>query len=73
MGVLILFPLITALLHAEDSARIGAAIALAVLLGWIHQKIPDDLDLPTQSGKTESQKVFRFFAAIEPSSLWTIN
>lgn len=36
IGVLILFPLITALLHAEDSARIGAAIALAVLIGWIY-------------------------------------
>ena len=61
IGVLILFPLITALLHMEDSARIGAATALAVLLHWIYQKIPDDLDLPTQSGKVESQKVFRFF------------
>ena len=60
VGVLILFPLVTALLHPEP-ARIGAAIALALLLGWIYKKIPDDLDLPTVAGKTESQTVFRFF------------
>jgi len=29
---------LTALLHAQDSARIAAAIALAVLLGWIYKK-----------------------------------
>ena len=61
LGVLVLFPLITALLHPEDSAEIGAAIALAVLLGWIYQKIPDDLDLPTHAGQAEAQPVFRFF------------
>ncbi len=59
--VLILFPLITALLHAQDSARIAAAIALAVLLGWIYKKIPDDLDLPPPAGQESSQRVFRFF------------
>ncbi len=62
IGVLILFPLITALLHPQDSARIGAAIALAVLIGWIYRKIPDDLDLPAETGQAESQKVFRFFS-----------
>lgn len=60
-GILILFPLLTALLHPHDSARIAAAIALAVLLGWIYQKIPDDLNLATDTGHVESQKVFRFF------------
>jgi pyruvate,water dikinase len=59
--VLILFPLITALLHAQDSARIAAAIALAVLIGWIYKKIPDDLDLPEPAGQESSQKMFRFF------------
>jgi len=62
IGVLILFPLLTALLHPQDSARIGAAIALAVLIGWIYRKIPDDLDLPAETGQAESQKVFRFFS-----------
>jgi len=61
VGVLILFPLITALLHAQDSARIGAAIALALLLCLIYQKIPDDLDLPSSAGIGSSQPVFRFF------------
>ena len=61
IGILILFPLITALLHAQDSARIAATIALAVLLGWIYKKIPDDLDLPAQAGQGSSQRVFRFF------------
>ena len=59
IGVLILFPLITALLHPQASARIVAAIALAVLIGWIYKKIPDDLDLPDAA--QSSQKVFRFF------------
>ena len=61
VGVLILFPLITAMLHPEDSARIAAAIALAVLIGWIYKKIPDDLDLPPEAGQTRSQTMFRFF------------
>ncbi len=60
-GVLILFPLILFLLHPHESARIIAAIALGGLLGWIYQKIPDDLDLPSEEGKAESQSVFRFF------------
>ena len=60
-GVLILFPLILFLLHPHESARIVAAIALGGLLAWIYQKIPDDLDLPSEEGKAESQSVFRFF------------
>ncbi|HEY9665573.1 MAG TPA: glycerol-3-phosphate acyltransferase [Coleofasciculaceae cyanobacterium] len=61
IGVLILFPLILALLHPNDMARIVAAIILGFLLAWIYQKIPDDLDLPAEGGKAESQNVFRFF------------
>src|SRR4028119_433933 len=60
-SVLILFPLILALLHQEDPARIVTAIILGGLLAWIYQKIPDDLDLPSEEGKAESQRVFRFF------------
>ena len=60
-GVLILLPLILALLHPQDPARIVAAITLGGVLAWIYQKIPDDLDLPSKEGKAESQKVFRFF------------
>ncbi len=61
IGVLILFPLILALLHPTDLARIVTAIALGFLIAWIYQKIPDDLDLPPEEGKGESQGVFRFF------------
>jgi pyruvate,water dikinase len=59
-GVLFLFPAITALLHLEDFGRIIAAIALAVLIGWIYKKIPDDLDL-SPTGQAGSQTMFRFF------------
>lgn len=61
MGVLILFPLILALLHPHDLPRITMATALGLLLAWIYQKIPDDLDLLSEEGKAESQTVFRFF------------
>lgn len=61
IGVLVLFPIILALLHPHDSARIVSAIALSLIIGWIYQKIPDDLDLPTEQAKSESKSVFRFF------------
>ncbi|MFB8787736.1 MAG: glycerol-3-phosphate acyltransferase [Potamolinea sp.] len=60
-GVLILFPVLLFLLHPHDSARVVAAIVLGILLAWIYQKIPDDLDLPSQEVKLESQPVFNFF------------
>ncbi len=59
--VLILLPLITALLNPNNEGQIGSTIALAILLGWIYKKIPDDLDLPDQTANVESQKMFRFF------------
>lgn len=59
--VLILFPLMTALRHPQETALIGAAIALGSLLGWIYGRIPDDLDLSPQAGRRESQTVFKFF------------
>jgi pyruvate,water dikinase len=61
IGVLILFPLITALLHPHDGGRVIAAVALAVLLGWIYENIPDDLNLSASSAQPQSQKMFRFF------------
>jgi pyruvate,water dikinase len=60
-GVLFLFPTITALLHLNDSGRIIAAIVLAILIGWIYKKIPDDLDLSPTAGQAGSQTMFRFF------------
>jgi phosphoenolpyruvate synthase/pyruvate phosphate dikinase/glycerol-3-phosphate acyltransferase PlsY len=61
IGVLILFPFLTALRHSQDFNRILAAIALAGLLAWIYQKIPDDLDLQPTEGRASSQTMFRFF------------
>ncbi|WP_254721634.1 glycerol-3-phosphate acyltransferase [Kovacikia minuta] len=61
LSVLVLFPLITALRHPQEGELIGAAIALAVLLGWIYRKIPDDLDMTPDAGQADSQGVFRFF------------
>ena len=60
-GALILIPLILALLHPHEGARIAFAVILSGLIGWIYQKIPDDLDLRPQEAKSESQTVFRFF------------
>ncbi|NMG08505.1 glycerol-3-phosphate acyltransferase [Brasilonema sp. UFV-L1] len=60
-GILILFPLIVALLHYEEPARIMAAVALAALLAWIYKQIPDDLNLPIEEAQLESQAAFKFF------------
>lgn len=61
IGILILFPLVLALLHPNDLARIVMAICLGLLMAWIYRQIPDDLDLPAQSARVESQTMFRFF------------
>ncbi|MFB2834308.1 glycerol-3-phosphate acyltransferase [Floridanema evergladense] len=61
LAVLVLLPLLVILLYPQDKPRIMATIALAIIIGWIYQKLPDDLDLPTSEGKPESQKMFRFF------------
>ncbi|MGJ5676512.1 MAG: glycerol-3-phosphate acyltransferase [Nostochopsis sp.] len=58
--VLVAVPIIVAILHMEDSFRIIAAIGLAALLGWIYKQIPDDLDLPVQNAKPNSQAVLQF-------------
>lgn len=60
-GVLILFPLLTALRHPQSLDVITAAVVLAVLIGWIYMKIPDDLDLATTTAKSDSQSMFKFF------------
>ncbi len=60
-SILVLFPLITALLHPHQSALIGWTIALAGLMGWIYTKIPDDLELNPGAGKPSSRAVFQFF------------
>ncbi len=61
LWILILCPLILAMLYPREGERIVIAIALSILIGWIYQKIPDDLDLPTSESQPNSRKVFRFF------------
>lgn len=61
IGILILFPLITALRHPSESALILTAIILGGLLGWIYTQVPDDLDLSPDQARSESQAVFKFF------------
>ncbi|KAM3090631.1 glycerol-3-phosphate acyltransferase [Phormidesmis sp. 146-35] len=60
-AILILFPLVTALLHPQDSALIVMTIALGCLMGWIYTQIPDDLDLKVETAQQESQSMFQFF------------
>jgi phosphohistidine swiveling domain-containing protein/glycerol-3-phosphate acyltransferase PlsY len=61
LGVLVLLPLITALRHPQNSDLLGATVFLSLLLAWIYQTIPDDLNLSTTSVQDSSQQMFRFF------------
>ena len=61
LGVLVLIPLITVLRHPLEGARVGATVLLCGLIAWIYQKIPDDLELPTDAVKGDSRQMFRFF------------
>ncbi|MBE9066745.1 glycerol-3-phosphate acyltransferase [Leptolyngbya cf. ectocarpi LEGE 11479] len=57
---LVLLPVLTGMIH-NDGARLVAVACLMSLIGWIYQKLPDDLELPTQGTRTESRRLFRFF------------
>jgi len=61
LGVLVLFPLITILLRPQQKAVGVVAIALSLLLTWIYQQIPDDLNLPVPQKQGETRTMFRFF------------
>ena len=61
VGILILFPLVTALRHSQDSALIVMTIALGCLLGWVYKKLPDDLEMRAETAQKNSQSMFRFF------------
>lgn len=61
LAVLVLLPVITALRHPVDGMRVAATVILSVLLGWIYQKIPDDLDLSSREAQRGSQQMFKFF------------
>jgi phosphohistidine swiveling domain-containing protein/glycerol-3-phosphate acyltransferase PlsY len=58
--VLILLPLLTALRH-NDGGQVLAVAGLSGLIAWIYQKLPDDLELPVQGARVESQRFFQFF------------
>ncbi|MER3494379.1 MAG: pyruvate phosphate dikinase PEP/pyruvate-binding protein [Mastigocladus sp. ERB_26_2] len=58
--VLIMVPIIVGILHMEDPFMILAAAGLAALLAWIYKQIPDDLNLPPQDAKPDSQAVLQF-------------
>ncbi|NEP59377.1 MAG: pyruvate phosphate dikinase PEP/pyruvate-binding protein, partial [Symploca sp. SIO2G7] len=60
MFALIIVPVLTGLIH-NDGIRFVAVACLMGLIGWIYQKLPDDLELPSQGTPTESQRLFRFF------------
>ncbi|WP_068508238.1 glycerol-3-phosphate acyltransferase [Leptolyngbya sp. O-77] len=61
LSVLVLMPVIVALLHPYDGKRVAATALLSLLLAWIYQKIPDDLDLSAEEAQQESKRVFQFF------------
>ena len=60
LGVLVLLPILMLLLHPTDEARAIAAAVLSILIAWIYQKIPDDLDLAETGSQGDSRHVFRF-------------
>ena len=60
-GALVLLVLIIGLRHPERLEYAVAALALASLLGWIYQNIPDDLNLAASSEPSSNSKMFRFF------------
>jgi len=68
---LTIFGLMLVLFHVSDSGYILAALFLVSLLWLIYQKIPDDLNLPSQGAQPDSEKVFKFFQG--NSSLITLN
>ncbi|MBE9011356.1 glycerol-3-phosphate acyltransferase, partial [Pseudanabaenaceae cyanobacterium LEGE 13415] len=59
-GVLVLFPLITALRHPHEAPLILSSIGLATFLWWIYNQIPDDLDLKPERAERGSQAMFQF-------------
>ena len=60
-GALVLLVTIIGLRHPNQLEYAVAALALASLLAWIYQNIPDDLDLASTSDQSTDSKMFRFF------------
>ncbi|MTJ54192.1 pyruvate phosphate dikinase PEP/pyruvate-binding protein [Anabaena sp. UHCC 0253] len=60
LGILVIFPLLVGIIHSQDLPRIIAAFALAGLLYWIYNQIPDDLNLSVEEANPESQQVIQY-------------
>ena len=58
-STLVLLVIVVGLRHPHELEYAVASFALASLLAWIYQNIPDDLDLKDNTGSTN--KMFRFF------------
>ena len=71
LAALVLLAAILSLRNPHDPPTMLAATALALTLGWIYQKIPDDLDLPATRANPQSQAMFRFFQG--DNALRTLN
>jgi pyruvate,water dikinase len=65
-GVLILFPLLVAILHAGDLPRMIAAFGLAGFMGWIYRQMPDDLNLPVDQAEGDSQPAMAYLRGKQP-------
>ena len=60
-GALVLLVVIIGLRHPDRLEYTAATSALAFLLGWIYQNIPDDLDLNEGTEQASTNRMFRFF------------
>jgi len=61
LSILFLLPLVTLLLYPQSGGRLVAVIVLSVVIGWIYQVMPDDLNLSANEAHAKSRKTFRFF------------
>lgn len=60
-GALVLLVTIIGLRHPHQLEYAFATLALASLLWWIYQNIPDDLDLTENADQPSTSRMFRFF------------
>ena len=60
-GALVFLVAIITLRHPHQPEYAVVTLALACLLAWIYQNIPDDLDLTENREQTSTNRMFRFF------------
>ena len=60
-SALVLLVFIIGLRHPYEPEYAMVSFALACLIGWIYQNIPDDLDLVSNSDRSSQSRMFRFF------------